>query len=288
MLCTYSSTSHADGVKLMKRKMEELQREDPSQDASGLAAKALKSIREELEEDVCVICKKGNTWEGNDILFCDGCDDPYHQQCLTPPITIPEGDWYCKTCNEQQSMTYIHAYLTTVLQFVVAPVVEERDMTHIARSLFGSLPTIYQPATRSIEDVLTQLKSILSARGVEVDSFRLEEDSQTFFLAQQKTFEDRLHASQKAREITSKFQGKKLGEWGRDFLKERASEIVSHTMSRVSVNLSEIPPSMASRIHRKMEMLTERIFAVLTNPVHADKRYGDEDVQRDIQRASQG
>ena len=183
-------------------------------------------------------------------------------------------------------MTYIHAYLTTVLQFVVAPVVEERDMTHIARSIFGSLPTIYQPSTRSIEDVLTQLKSILSARGVEVDSFHLDDDSQTFFLAQQKTFEDRLHASQKAREITSKFQGKKLGEWDRDFLKERASEIVSHTMSRVIVNLSEIPPSMASRIHRKMEMLTERIFAVLTK--HADKRYGDEDVQRDIQRASQG
>ena len=68
MLCTYSSASHADGVKLMKRKMEELQSEDPSQDASGLAAKALKSIQEELE-DVCVICKKGNTWEGNDILF---------------------------------------------------------------------------------------------------------------------------------------------------------------------------------------------------------------------------
>ena len=139
MLCTYSSASHADGVKLMKRKMEELQREDPSQDASGLAAKALKSIREE-SEDICVICKKGDTWEGNDILFCDGCDDPYHQQCLTPPIaSIPKGDWYCKTCNEQQSMTYIHAYLTTVLQFVVAPVVEERDMTDIARSLFGSL-----------------------------------------------------------------------------------------------------------------------------------------------------
>ena len=290
MLCTYSSTSHAEGVRLMKRKMEELQSEDPSQDASGLAAKALKSIREELEEDVCVICKKGETWEGNDILFCDGCDDSYHQQCLTPPITsIPEGDWYCKTCKEQQSMTYIHAYLTTVLQFMVAPLVEERDMTHIARSLFGSMPTIYQPATRSIEDVLTQLKSILSARGVEVDSFHLDDDdSQTFFLAQQKTFEDRLHASQKAREITSKFQDKKLGEWDRDFLKERASEIVSHTMSRVTVNLSEIPPSVASRIHRKMEMLTERIFDVLTNPVHADKRYGDEDVQRDIQRASHG
>ena len=273
----------------MKRKMEELQREDPSQDASGLASKALKSIQEELE-NVCVICKKGDTSEGDDILFCDGCDHSYHQQCLTPPITsIPEGDWYCKNCKEEQSMTYIHAYLTTVLQFVVAPVVEERDMTHIARSLFGSLPTIYQPATRSIEDVLTQLKSILSARGVEViDSFRLEEDSQTFFLAQQKTFEDRLHASQKAREITSKFQDKKLGEWDRDFLKERASEIVSHTMSRVIVNLSEIPPSVASRIHRKMEMLTERIFDVLTNPVHADKRYGDEDVQRDIQRASHG
>ena len=33
------------------------------------------------------------------MLVCDGCDELYHMQCLDPPLTsIPEGDWFCDSC----------------------------------------------------------------------------------------------------------------------------------------------------------------------------------------------
>lgn len=33
------------------------------------------------------------------MLLCDGCDDGYHCECLTPPLqNIPNGVWYCPNC----------------------------------------------------------------------------------------------------------------------------------------------------------------------------------------------
>ena len=41
------------------------------------------------------------------IVFCDGCNTPYHQYCHQPPIeqkVIEEVDkeWYCKECESQR------------------------------------------------------------------------------------------------------------------------------------------------------------------------------------------
>ena len=34
--------------------------------------------------------------------MCDGCDSPYHTQCLTPTLPeVPDGDWYCPKCVER-------------------------------------------------------------------------------------------------------------------------------------------------------------------------------------------
>mmetsp|Transcript_27365 Transcript_27365/g.54833 ORF Transcript_27365/g.54833 Transcript_27365/m.54833 type:complete len:674 (+) Transcript_27365:254-2275(+) len=33
------------------------------------------------------------------MLVCDGCDELYHMHCLDPPLhSVPEGDWFCDTC----------------------------------------------------------------------------------------------------------------------------------------------------------------------------------------------
>ena len=55
---------------------------------------------------VSAICLSGETYEGNDILVCDG--DPsttvgYHQQCCVPPVAcIPDSSRFCSECSSQR------------------------------------------------------------------------------------------------------------------------------------------------------------------------------------------
>lgn len=36
------------------------------------------------------------------MLLCDGCDDPYHTDCLQPALPgIPTGSWLCPGCEQQ-------------------------------------------------------------------------------------------------------------------------------------------------------------------------------------------
>ncbi|KAK1225445.1 hypothetical protein PQX77_011615 [Marasmius sp. AFHP31] len=45
--------------------------------------------------DACVKCKK----DSGDPLECDKCANPYHLQCLSPPLeSVPEGEWFCPQC----------------------------------------------------------------------------------------------------------------------------------------------------------------------------------------------
>ena len=45
----------------------------------------------------CVICHRA---DGEDtMLLCDGCNTPYHLECLVPPLLqVPAGTWLCPTC----------------------------------------------------------------------------------------------------------------------------------------------------------------------------------------------
>lgn len=52
---------------------------------------------------ICVICLSGNESLENQIVLCDGCDFPYHQQCHLPRINSAavidqEALWYCQVC----------------------------------------------------------------------------------------------------------------------------------------------------------------------------------------------
>lgn len=59
---------------------------------------------EDEEEETCAICSKPDSKRGNRIVFCDNCDAGYHQKCcgLT---AIPKGDWICKNCSQEETVT---------------------------------------------------------------------------------------------------------------------------------------------------------------------------------------
>ena len=52
---------------------------------------------------VCKNCGRGHSPLANTIVFCDGCNTPWHQFCHDPPIgkdivTIAEKEWFCSDC----------------------------------------------------------------------------------------------------------------------------------------------------------------------------------------------
>lgn len=52
------------------------------------------------DEIVCEICSKPDSIAPNQIILCDNCDFAVHQECYEVP-EIPEGDWLCKSCAQE-------------------------------------------------------------------------------------------------------------------------------------------------------------------------------------------
>ncbi|CCG84224.1 protein of unknown function [Taphrina deformans PYCC 5710] len=55
----------------------------------------------------CKVCDRGQSPKSNLIVFCDGCNTPYHQLCHTPVIddlliTLPDAEWFCATCDHRR------------------------------------------------------------------------------------------------------------------------------------------------------------------------------------------
>ncbi|KAK7997273.1 hypothetical protein PG989_005313 [Apiospora arundinis] len=77
--------------------------------ASRLKASNEPKDKEESEDDeeqsaedneICVICSKPDSEAPNEILFCEHCDKGFHQKCYGIPV-IPEDDWFCKDCLQE-------------------------------------------------------------------------------------------------------------------------------------------------------------------------------------------
>ena len=52
--------------------------------------------------DFCDVCRDGEVQDGNEILFCDGCDCAVHQLCFGLRGDVPSGDWFCKVCERKR------------------------------------------------------------------------------------------------------------------------------------------------------------------------------------------
>lgn len=68
----------------------------------------------QLEPDAvdanCLICHRSPDTLDNQIVFCDGCDAPYHQKCHSPEIDnsfieSPESMWFCRSCARANANT---------------------------------------------------------------------------------------------------------------------------------------------------------------------------------------
>ncbi|KAL2200547.1 origin recognition complex subunit 4 C-terminus-domain-containing protein [Corynascus similis CBS 632.67] len=58
--------------------------------------------QEEDDDEVCAICSKPDSEPPNEIVFCDNCDMPVHQECYGL-AKIPEGDWICRNCSQDDA-----------------------------------------------------------------------------------------------------------------------------------------------------------------------------------------
>lgn len=56
--------------------------------------------QEQFDGIVCEICSKPDSKAPNEIILCDNCDFAVHQQCYDV-AEIPEGDWLCKSCSQE-------------------------------------------------------------------------------------------------------------------------------------------------------------------------------------------
>ena len=62
---------------------------------------------DEEDDSACAVC--GSAGDSENLLLCDseGCNAAYHTTCLRVPLAqVPEGDWHCELCDEQQHVAH--------------------------------------------------------------------------------------------------------------------------------------------------------------------------------------
>jgi hypothetical protein len=79
----------------------------PLPQATPVYKKKKPTYRKNPESAVCKVCLRGVSPASNMIVFCDGCNTPYHQWCHKPPIdrsVIEEVDkeWFCRPCERER------------------------------------------------------------------------------------------------------------------------------------------------------------------------------------------
>ncbi|KAJ5948535.1 hypothetical protein N7454_001842 [Penicillium verhagenii] len=75
---------------------------EPAQAPSPGKGKGKRATKKELSI-VCVKCHRGSSPSNNQIVFCDGCNDTWHQKCHDPPIDnlvvlVASAVWLCSKC----------------------------------------------------------------------------------------------------------------------------------------------------------------------------------------------
>ncbi|KAF3097558.1 hypothetical protein TWF594_007079 [Orbilia oligospora] len=95
----------------LKFKSKKMSRTSFTPSKSATVGRKLSVNQVELEEAMrlsilnarCVKCHKASDSKGDKIVFCDGCEKPYHQKCHRPIIDqsyieVLEKNWFCFEC----------------------------------------------------------------------------------------------------------------------------------------------------------------------------------------------
>lgn len=88
-------------VKFDKQRNGELHFEDLPKSKKTTTTRKTKE-KELVDEIVCGICSKAHSKPPNEIILCDNCDYAVHQECYGLK-EIPEGDWLCKSCSQDDA-----------------------------------------------------------------------------------------------------------------------------------------------------------------------------------------
>ncbi|XP_075149115.1 uncharacterized protein LOC142223163 isoform X2 [Haematobia irritans] len=83
------------------------------------------------EEEACQKCNKSDHPEW--ILLCDKCDKGYHCSCLSPVLFyIPEGDWYCPPCQQEELIKALESQLNEFDHMVERKKKEQEEEVRLA------------------------------------------------------------------------------------------------------------------------------------------------------------
>lgn len=112
--------------------------------------KRKRTYRRNPEAAVCKVCLRGTSPASNMIVFCDGCNTPYHRYCHQPPIdqaVIDEVDkeWYCNPCEKERIVPVPEADVASFVSAAGAPA--EQRQKYFASLPPGMLVTLLTRAT---------------------------------------------------------------------------------------------------------------------------------------------
>lgn len=118
--------------------------------------------RRNYDARICKICQRGHSPQSNMIVFCDGCNTPFHQLCHDPTIddlviAVESAEWFCVNCAKLRELRPVTMGLTGTM------LTEEEKRIYLANLPMSSLVelifhcesqypdlAIYDPQTREI------------------------------------------------------------------------------------------------------------------------------------------
>ncbi len=100
---------------------------------------------DEIEDDLCAVCRGGDSIDSDRIVFCDNCNKGVHQCCYGIP-NVPLGMWLCRGCSSQEKR--ISCVLCPVKDFVFKRTVDGR-WAHLQCAL-------WIPETSVVSEVLME------------------------------------------------------------------------------------------------------------------------------------
>jgi origin recognition complex subunit 4 len=86
------------------------------------------------DDEVCAICSKPDSEPPNEIVFCDACDTGVHQECYGL-AEIPEGDWICRSCSQDDVTSASGGAANQVLSPVIAREDQRPDIPNFDKHL---------------------------------------------------------------------------------------------------------------------------------------------------------
>ncbi|KAF8545009.1 hypothetical protein BDD12DRAFT_812619 [Trichophaea hybrida] len=118
--------------------------------------------RRNYDARICKVCQRGHSPQSNMIVFCDGCNTPYHQLCHDPPIDelviqVESAEWFCAGCAKSREQRPLTMGLTGVtlteeekrMYLASLPMSSLVELIFFAEKTHPNLP-LYDPQTKEL------------------------------------------------------------------------------------------------------------------------------------------